>query len=96
MLSFLKQIFSGAAEITRVSSRFLAVYVIKIYQKTISFDHGMLSKFYPNGFCKFYPSCSEYAVQAIDKKGLTRGSYLTMKRLIRCTPWSKGGIDEVR
>lgn len=72
-----------------------ALSVIKLYQKTISFDHGFLSKLYPNGYCKFYPTCSEYAVQAIEKKGITKGSYLILKRLTRCHPWSEGGIDEL-
>lgn len=96
MPRFLKRFSTGVAEHLRVVSRFVAIFVIKLYQKTISFDHGMFRKFYPNGFCKFYPTCSEYAVQAIDKKGLMHGSYLTMRRLVRCTPWSKGGIDEIK
>lgn len=45
--------------------------------------------------CRFYPSCSEYARQAILKHGLCRGSLLALKRLGRCHPWSKGGYDPV-
>jgi uncharacterized protein len=74
---------------------FLTVIMIKVYQKTISFDHGVLKSLYPNGYCKFYPSCSEYAVDALRKKGLIKGSFLVTKRLVRCNPWSEGGIDKV-
>ncbi len=73
-----------------------AVFVIKFYQKTISFDHGLLKPLYPNGFCRYYPTCSEYAAQAIEKKGIARGSFLIIKRLTRCNPWSEGGIDKVK
>ena len=76
--------------------RKVAIGVIRFYQVTISFDHGLLKPLYPNGFCRYYPSCSEYAAQAIDKKGIAHGSFLIIKRLSRCNPWSKGGIDEVQ
>ncbi len=73
----------------------LALFTIKLYQKTISFDHGIFKSMYPNGYCKFYPTCSEYAVQAIEKKGITKGTFLTLRRLSKCHPWSQGGVDEV-
>lgn len=74
---------------------YLTVVFIKLYQKTISFDHGVLKFMYPNGYCKFHPSCSEYAVDALRKKGLFKGSFLIFKRLLRCNPWSQGGVDKV-
>jgi uncharacterized protein len=43
--------------------------------------------------CKYHPSCSEYAVDAIRKYGLVRGSVRTVWRLLRCNPWSHGGVD---
>jgi len=46
--------------------------------------------------CKYHPSCSEYAVQAIRRHGLVRGSVLAGWRLLRCNPWSRGGFDPVR
>lgn len=79
----------------QVASKFIAKAMIRVYQKTISFDHGLLKFMYPHGFCRYYPTCSEYAHQAIDKKGLYRGSFLIGKRLLKCNPWSKGGIDPV-
>lgn len=45
--------------------------------------------------CKFYPSCSNYAVTALSRHGLFRGTWLTVRRLGRCHPWSAGGVDHV-
>lgn len=45
--------------------------------------------------CKFYPSCSNYAVTALSRHGLLRGTWLTVRRLGRCHPWSDGGVDHV-
>jgi len=72
------------------------VWFIKIYQKTISFDHGFLKVFYPNGFCRFTPSCSEYGAQAITKYGVLKGTLLASWRILRCNPWSKGGHDPLK
>ena len=46
--------------------------------------------------CRYWPSCSEYALQAIQKHGVLKGGLLGAWRIIRCNPWSKGGIDPVR
>lgn len=45
--------------------------------------------------CKYYPSCSQYAVIAVGRHGLLRGSTLAAWRLLRCNPWSRGGVDDV-
>ena len=45
--------------------------------------------------CKYYPSCSEYAVQAVRRYGILRGVVLAAWRLLRCNPWSHGGVDFV-
>ncbi len=76
--------------------RHLLVALIRIYQKTISFDHGFLKIFYPQGFCRFTPSCSEYGAQAITKYGAIRGGLLAAWRVLRCNPWSKGGYDPLK
>ena len=76
-------------------SQQLVIKLIRLYQKTLSFDHGILAQFYPNGYCQYHPTCSEYAIQSIDKHGLFKGSRLGLWRIIRCNPFSKGGIDLV-
>lgn len=68
---------------------------IVAYQRTLSFDHGPLKFLYPYGYCKFHPTCSEYCRQAILKRGVVRGIFAGGWRILRCNPWSKGGIDRV-
>ena len=67
--------------------RTVAVAPIRIYQKLLSPLLG------PR--CKYYPSCSEYAAQAITKFGILRGLVLAGWRVLRCNPWSHGGVDPV-
>ena len=73
--------------------RKIVVSSIKFYQKTLSFDHGPLKSLYPHGFCRFYPSCSQYGVEAVEKYGIIKGGVKAMWRIIRCNPWNKGGND---
>lgn len=68
---------------------------IRVYQRTLSFDHGPLKIFYPQGYCKFHPTCSEYAYQAFQKHGFWMGGLLAVKRILRCHPWSQAGLDPV-
>jgi len=73
------------------------LFLIKIYQKTLSPDHSFWGKtHHSHGFCKFYPSCSQYSYEAIDKYGTLRGGIKSIKRIFRCNPWNKGGIDPVK
>ena len=67
--------------------RTIAIAPIRVYQRTISRAIG------PR--CRYYPSCSEYAVQAIRSYGILRGIVLAAWRLLRCNPWSHGGVDPV-
>ena len=46
-----------------------------------------------SGSCKFHPSCSQYAIDALRKHGFLRGSLKAARRLLRCHPWSHGGVD---
>jgi putative membrane protein insertion efficiency factor len=46
--------------------------------------------------CKYHPSCSQYAIDAVRTRGLFRGSLLAGWRLLRCNPWSRGGFDPIR
>ena len=71
----------------------IAIKIIKFYQKTLSFDHGPLKNIYPQGFCRFNPSCSQYGLEAIEKYGIIKGGFKAAWRVIRCNPWNKGGND---
>lgn len=76
--------------------RYYLILVIKLYQKTLSFDHGFFKYLFPYGFCRFKPTCSEYAIAAIEKYGVIRGSLKASWRIMRCNPWNKGGHDPVK
>lgn len=69
----------------------LSIFLIKVYQRTISPDHGVVRRRIST--CKFYPTCSEYAVLAMQKQGFFIGMVLTIKRIGRCNPWATGGYD---
>ena len=65
--------------------KFLVLKVIKVYQKYLS---PMLG---PS--CRFHPTCSEYALQAIEVYGVFRGGFLAIKRILKCNPWGGSGFD---
>lgn len=69
--------------------------LIKIYQNTLSFDHGPMKFLKPHGKCKFYPTCSDYALQTLEKKGFFSGFIFILARISRCHPWSNGGFDNI-
>jgi putative membrane protein insertion efficiency factor len=52
-----------------------------------------LGAFVPTGTCKYHPTCSQYAIDALRKHGLVKGSAMACWRLLRCNPWSHGGVD---
>jgi len=63
------------------------LYLIKIYQKTISPDHGYFPILRLLGQCRHYPTCSQYTYQAIEKHGTLKGLWLGLKRISTCHPW---------
>lgn len=67
--------------------------LIRLYQKTLSPDHGFLKIYFPHGYCKFTPTCSAYTYSAIKDYGLIRGGAKGFWRILRCNPCSKGGHD---
>jgi putative membrane protein insertion efficiency factor len=73
--------------------RITLLSVITLYQKTLSLDHGPLARFFPFLGCRFHPSCSQYAYEAIARYGAIKGSWLGIKRILRCHPFTKGGHD---
>ena len=74
----------------------MALWLIRVYQKTISPDHGWFSASFSNGYCRFDPTCSEYTYQAIEKYGLLKGGFKGIIRILRCNPFSRGGDDPVK
>lgn len=69
---------------------------IRWYQRYLSPDTGILKTLWlVDSACRFSPTCSEYTYQAIDRYGILRGSIMGLTRILRCHPWSKGGLDPV-
>ena len=69
---------------------------IRFYQKT-RFFHGTLARqlFLTDQACRFIPTCSNYTYEAVEKYGSAKGLFIGLKRIIRCHPWSKGGLDPI-
>jgi uncharacterized protein len=67
--------------------RHLVVALIVLYQR-------LLSPFVGRS-CRFFPSCSQYAKEAVLKHGSLRGTALALRRIVRCAPWNPGGVDLV-
>lgn len=66
----------------------LLILLVKFYRKCISPYKG-------NYHCRYIPTCSQYALEALEKYGPIKGTYLSIKRILRCNPFSKGGYDPV-
>jgi len=67
--------------------RNVLILLLLAYRKVISPLYGQV--------CRFFPSCSAYALEAITVHGAVKGSWLAAKRLVRCHPWNAGGVDHV-
>jgi len=76
---------------------------IRFYQHYLSFDNGLFKYLFLTGkglpagrqACRFSPTCSEYTYQAVERYGIISGLWLGLRRISRCHPWNKGGIDPV-
>lgn len=73
------------------------IYLIRVYQKILSMETGLIPKFLGinRKICVFYPTCSEYAILSIEKKGIFLGIYKSTIRILKCNPWQKPTIDNV-
>jgi uncharacterized protein len=67
--------------------KYVLIDLLKAYRAVISPLYGDV--------CRYYPSCSAYALEAVTTHGAVRGSVLTVRRLLRCHPWAAGGLDPV-
>ncbi|HLL08053.1 MAG TPA: membrane protein insertion efficiency factor YidD [Nocardioidaceae bacterium] len=67
--------------------RVLIIAALKLYRFAISPIYGQV--------CRYHPSCSAYALEAVEVHGAIRGSWLGMRRVVRCHPWAAGGYDPV-
>ncbi len=65
--------------------RTIVVLPLRLYQR-------LVSPLFP-ATCKYHPSCSQYAIDAVRKHGVLKGSLKAAWRLLRCNPWSRGGVD---
>lgn len=71
------------------------VFLIGLYQKTLSPDHSWLKLRFAHGYCRFYPSCSQYTKEAVARFGVEKGFWLGLYRLLRCHPFAEPKIDPV-
>ncbi len=67
--------------------KYIGIALIRLYQRFISPLTG--------AHCRYYPTCSQYAIEALKKHGFIKGSILSAKRILRCNPLFKGGVDPV-
>ena len=77
----------GPVHIVARVPRVAVVALLRLYQRVVSPLYG------PS--CRFYPSCSQYAMLAVERHGALKGSGLALWRVLRCNPWNPGGVDDV-
>lgn len=90
-MKILKELFSSATAVLAEG----VVFCIRLYQALLSPDRNMIGWKAPYVGCRYEPSCSEYAIQAVRQYGLLKGSIASCKRILRCHPYAKGGYDPV-
>lgn len=71
----------------------ILIFTIKIYQKTLSPDHGIFRARWPYGYCRYQPTCSQYAIDALNAHGVIKGSAKAAWRILRCNPFAQPGAD---
>ena len=67
--------------------KYLLIFLLRLYRLLISPLYGQV--------CRYYPSCSAYALESVSRHGSVRGSWYALRRLARCHPWAAGGVDLV-
>lgn len=89
-------------KISRVFPVNILVFLVKLTQKilvwvlvkTVKFYQYFISPLFPPS-CRYYPTCSNYAIEALKVHGVFKGSYLAIKRILKCNPYFAGGVDKV-
>ncbi|GGC01160.1 hypothetical protein GCM10010972_12480 [Cellulomonas carbonis] len=76
-----------ALRLVRRLPQLILVGLLRVYQAVVSPMTGPT--------CRYYPSCSSYALIAVRRHGALRGTWLAVRRLLRCHPWAAGGVDDV-
>lgn len=76
----------------------IAIFIITTYQKLLSPDSGILKKvgLIKKPVCVFFPTCSQYTIEAVNKYGTAKGVMLGVKRILRCHPWQKNRFDPLK
>ncbi|MBU0619284.1 membrane protein insertion efficiency factor YidD [Patescibacteria group bacterium] len=74
----------------------IPLQLIRFYQRIGWFHKSIFQRLgLSDRACCFTPTCSQYSYEAINKYGIIKGTYLSLKRILRCHPWSKGGYDPI-
>ena len=79
----------------RIEMKKIGNFVKRIMILMIRFYQKFISPLFPPT-CRFYPTCSTYFIQALEKYGVIKGTYLGIKRILKCHPWHEGGYDPLK
>lgn len=74
----------------------ISILLVRLYQATLSPDHGPLRHLYPYGFCRHSPTCSEYAIHTLRSEPYFKALALITRRIISCNPWTKPSDERLR
>ena len=70
--------------------------MIRLYQRTLSPDHGPMRHLYPHGYCRHEPTCSNYAIQVLKTRSLPIAIFFAAKRIFFCNPWTKLSDEKMK
>jgi uncharacterized protein len=87
-----KQFFAQLWHAPRVA----AVVALRAYQLTLSPDHGPLRHLHPYGYCRHEPTCSQYGVKVLKRRGFVLGTLLLTRRVLSCHPWKKPSPERMK
>ena len=88
--------FRKALAIVSALPATVSIVIIRLYQKTLSLDHGPLRHLYPYGFCRHEPTCSAYAIQQLKTQKYLTAAILILQRILSCHPWNPLSDEKIR